>query len=344
MLDSNGQVKDSISYDAFGNIVAESAPAYRGRYAWTGRELDSETGVQFNRGRYYDPQTGRWMSQDPLGFAAGDSNLYRYAGDNPNAGTDPSGFALPGHSFTNVGKNGRYMRAATPRERRQIGGVVQAGFGVLETIIGVLAAPETGGAGVFLAFHGVDNWRAGLLTAITGEQHHTITFEWIKTQLVMNGYSEKDAEEWAGYTEWAAVIIAGAAATTPEGEAPKAAPIGPAKNVAGMNSSQAQELEGILSKTPGVKQVRVFGSRTKGTSGPNSDLDVTLIGKIDRDAPATLNQIRKAQDFARRLGFGKGLKPGEGAPLDIHTFESETEFYNSFKNDPNFDPREGVFD
>jgi RHS repeat-associated protein len=34
-----------------------------------GREADSETGLQYNRARYYDPKVGRWLSQDPLGFA-----------------------------------------------------------------------------------------------------------------------------------------------------------------------------------------------------------------------------------------------------------------------------------
>ena len=50
---------------------------YRGNYAYTGREFDVETGLQYNRARYYDATTGRWISQDPMGFDAGDSNLYR---------------------------------------------------------------------------------------------------------------------------------------------------------------------------------------------------------------------------------------------------------------------------
>ena len=42
-------------------------------------------------GRWYDPATGRWMSQDPLGFDAGDSNLYRYVANKPTNATDSSG-------------------------------------------------------------------------------------------------------------------------------------------------------------------------------------------------------------------------------------------------------------
>jgi RHS repeat-associated protein len=43
--------------------------------------FDSETGLQNNLHRWYDPGTGRWISEDPIGFAAGDANLYRYVGN-----------------------------------------------------------------------------------------------------------------------------------------------------------------------------------------------------------------------------------------------------------------------
>jgi RHS repeat-associated protein len=94
VLDGSGHVKDTISYDAFGNITSETDPAYGGRYKFTGREFDSETGLQYNRARYYDPHAGRWTSQDPMGFAAGDSNLYRYVNNDPTDATDPSGFVI----------------------------------------------------------------------------------------------------------------------------------------------------------------------------------------------------------------------------------------------------------
>jgi pimeloyl-ACP methyl ester carboxylesterase len=39
----------------------------------------------------YDPTIGRWTSEDPVGFSAGDADLYRYVGNNPTNETDPSG-------------------------------------------------------------------------------------------------------------------------------------------------------------------------------------------------------------------------------------------------------------
>jgi hypothetical protein len=39
----------------------------------------------------YDPSIGRWLQEDPIGFAAGDPNLYRYVGNDPLNNTDPTG-------------------------------------------------------------------------------------------------------------------------------------------------------------------------------------------------------------------------------------------------------------
>ena len=41
--------------------------------------------------RWYDAGVGRWLSQDPIGFAAGDANLYRYVGNGATNWVDPSG-------------------------------------------------------------------------------------------------------------------------------------------------------------------------------------------------------------------------------------------------------------
>jgi RHS repeat-associated protein len=94
ILDNGAASKDALAYDAFGNIVSETNSAERGRYGWTSREIDTETGLQYNRARYYDAATGRWISQDPMGFDAGDSNLYRYARNLTVVANDPSGLDL----------------------------------------------------------------------------------------------------------------------------------------------------------------------------------------------------------------------------------------------------------
>jgi RHS repeat-associated protein len=91
VTDNSGTLQDTITYDGFGNMTNQTASSWTGRYGWTGREVDSTTGLQYNRARYYNPATGQWTSEDPARFTAGDCNLYRYVHDSPTIGTDPSG-------------------------------------------------------------------------------------------------------------------------------------------------------------------------------------------------------------------------------------------------------------
>ena len=46
---------------------------------------------RINQSRWYDASVGRWLSEDPIGFVAGDANPYRYCGNGPTKGTDPTG-------------------------------------------------------------------------------------------------------------------------------------------------------------------------------------------------------------------------------------------------------------
>jgi len=73
-------------------IEASAAPEfYRPLFQYTGRYWDATVQLQNNRARWYDPKTGRWTSEDPWGYAAGDTNLYRYVFNNSANFTDPSG-------------------------------------------------------------------------------------------------------------------------------------------------------------------------------------------------------------------------------------------------------------
>ncbi len=98
ITNSSGSIIDHRDYDAWGNLTYESNPSYGDRYGFTGREFDVETGLEYNRARWYDPSTGRWESQDPLGFGAGDSNLYRYVSNDPENRLDPTGMQQVGQS------------------------------------------------------------------------------------------------------------------------------------------------------------------------------------------------------------------------------------------------------
>jgi PAS domain S-box-containing protein/RHS repeat-associated protein len=77
MVDYAGNLMNTVTYDGFGGIVSETGDG--DRWKWTGRELDGETGLQYNRARYYDSRIGRWTSEDPIGFGSGDANLFAYS-------------------------------------------------------------------------------------------------------------------------------------------------------------------------------------------------------------------------------------------------------------------------
>ncbi|HXG09279.1 MAG TPA: RHS repeat-associated core domain-containing protein [Gemmataceae bacterium] len=111
MVDRYGQVRDALTYDGFGNVVVETDPAQGSRFGWTSREYDAETGLQYNRARYYDPRTGRFLSEDPLGLGAGDPNFYRYVGNAPTTATDPSGLFDESLFWENVEKRVPGLRA-----------------------------------------------------------------------------------------------------------------------------------------------------------------------------------------------------------------------------------------
>ena len=82
LADHAGAIIDHVDYSAYGQILAETAPAVGDRWKFTGRE--------------WDAAAGRWLSQDPIGFAGGDANLYRYVSNAPSESIDPLGLRLQG--------------------------------------------------------------------------------------------------------------------------------------------------------------------------------------------------------------------------------------------------------
>ncbi len=64
---------------------------------WPG--LGLATGLYYYRARYYDPETGRFVSPDPIGWAAGQTNGYAYVGGDPIGYVDPDGLAPGDRDF-----------------------------------------------------------------------------------------------------------------------------------------------------------------------------------------------------------------------------------------------------
>jgi RHS repeat-associated protein len=93
LTDANGNVVKTYDYKGFGEIHTQTGTVVQ-PFAFTSREYDSESGLYFYRGRYYDPKAGRFINRDPIGFAGGDVNLFRYVQNNPINFVDPEGLRL----------------------------------------------------------------------------------------------------------------------------------------------------------------------------------------------------------------------------------------------------------
>jgi RHS repeat-associated protein len=91
ICDSGGDILNQVVYDSYGQIVTETTPANGDRFKYADMEYDPAVGIYYDRARSYNPATGRFLQQDPLGLAAGDVNIYRYVGNNPVTLSDPSG-------------------------------------------------------------------------------------------------------------------------------------------------------------------------------------------------------------------------------------------------------------
>jgi RHS repeat-associated protein len=89
LADGTGTIKTSYNYSPFGKKQTTGANSSN-PFAFTGRE-DDGTGYYYYRARYYSPDQKRFISEDPLGFGGGDTNLQAYVGNNPVNATDPLG-------------------------------------------------------------------------------------------------------------------------------------------------------------------------------------------------------------------------------------------------------------
>jgi|GEM_PF-1725848 len=101
-------------YDSFGQLVSETNAAVDEVFGFTSRYFDEVSGLQNNWNRWYEAEVGRWISEDPIGFAAGDSNLERYVGNHPTLAIDPTGFWewTDGFYIASEGAKGYYLQGA----------------------------------------------------------------------------------------------------------------------------------------------------------------------------------------------------------------------------------------
>jgi len=99
--DGSGENVESYGYDVFGKATVRNKggtiinkSTVGNAYLFTGREYDDNAVLYYFRARWYDPDLGRFLTPDPIGFAGGQTNLYAYVGNNPVGRVDPEGYEM----------------------------------------------------------------------------------------------------------------------------------------------------------------------------------------------------------------------------------------------------------
>ncbi len=89
LTDYSGEIMWSAKYRAYGNLAALDVNEVDNPLRFQGQYFDAETGLHYNRHRYYNPSTGRFLTPDPIKLAGG-LNSYQYV-PNPTGWIDPLG-------------------------------------------------------------------------------------------------------------------------------------------------------------------------------------------------------------------------------------------------------------
>jgi RHS repeat-associated protein len=91
LLDTSGKTQASYTYDAYGNVVASTTSSGNTTsFQYAGQYTDGESGLQYLRARYYDPNTQQFLTVDPIVDQTGQP--YGYARDDPVNLADLGGF------------------------------------------------------------------------------------------------------------------------------------------------------------------------------------------------------------------------------------------------------------
>ncbi len=127
--DGSGALLSTDLYDAYGTKRAGPADVF-GFGGQAGYSTDAETGLVLCTNRYYDPQQGRFLTRDPIGYGGG-INLYGYTANNPVNWMDPDVFSAASQAFDerNYSCSSRQTFPAqnTPQGNIWSGGVVKPG-------------------------------------------------------------------------------------------------------------------------------------------------------------------------------------------------------------------------
>ncbi|WP_137587001.1 RHS repeat domain-containing protein, partial [Escherichia coli] len=113
LVSTEGAIEWCAEYDEWGNLLNEENPhQLQQLIRLPGQQYDEESGLYYNRHRYYDPLQGRYITQDPIGLKGG-WNFYQYP-LNPVQYIDSMGLASKYGHLNNGGYGARPNKPPTP--------------------------------------------------------------------------------------------------------------------------------------------------------------------------------------------------------------------------------------
>jgi RHS repeat-associated protein len=176
IMDEKAGIIQSYEYSAFGETLSGQDAVNSFRFVGGfGGQVDDATGLVYFWNRWYDPQVGRWVSEDPIRWDSDNANMFGYAGNGPVGYFDPAGLkkcdvSVPASPVWEVAlmcfgegskKSQCGSNAEWANEKRAITDVVynrvaaNKSYWGGNTVMGVLAHP-----GQFVAYNGREYIRA----------------------------------------------------------------------------------------------------------------------------------------------------------------------------------------
>ena len=189
IVNGTGGLVTNYNYDTFGNTTIDGSASFLNETQFTGAIADMNTGLYYMNARYYNPNTGRFISQDSYKGSAYEpwtQNLYTYTGNNPVNFIDPTGHKGEWIKWVGIGLAAVAVTAA----------IVVSGGTLAPILIGAAVGAVSSAAmdvGVQLASNGGDvkkvDWTSVAISGVTGMVSGAVggsaaTLGW---QMVVNG-------------------------------------------------------------------------------------------------------------------------------------------------------------
>jgi RHS repeat-associated protein len=114
LTNDEGKIVWKAKYKTYGNLAVKEVEEVENNLRFQGQYFDEETGLHYNRFRYYSPDTGQFINQDPIGLLGGLNN-YQYA-PNPIAWIDPLGLCKENEKNSDIKVLGRIEDTTVARD------------------------------------------------------------------------------------------------------------------------------------------------------------------------------------------------------------------------------------